>query len=340
MVRLPLALLVAICLVFASAPLGADVRTDERTRVELAGMLGRMVNLFGGKGARDGVRSTVAVKGSRKITMSDDVGQIVDLSEEKIYTLDVRRKTYQVITFADLRRQMEEAREKAAAAAREEAKKNTADAPPPATQNENNVEFDLDVRNTGQTRTINGFETRQAIVNVTVREKGKTVEQSGGLGINTELWLAPQMPAMKEIVDFELRYAKQLYGPVVAGASPQDMASVMAMYPVIRPALERANAEAGKLEGTAIMSVTKVEAIKSAEQLAQEQAQRKEDSKVSVTGGVGGLLGGLARRTAQQKVQGDVTPRATVMTVTNELLKVSTQVADAEMAIPAGFKQQ
>ena len=68
-----------------------------------------------------------------------------------------------------------------------------------------NVEFDLDVKNTGQTRTINGFETRQAIVNVTVREKGRTVEQSGGLAINTELWLAPQMPAMKEIVDFELR---------------------------------------------------------------------------------------------------------------------------------------
>ena len=29
--------------------------TDEKTRVEFAGMLGRMVNIFGGKAAREGV---------------------------------------------------------------------------------------------------------------------------------------------------------------------------------------------------------------------------------------------------------------------------------------------
>ena len=91
----------------------ADVRADEKAKVEFAGMLGRMFNLFGGKGAREGVTSIVAMKGDRKATLNDTVGQIIDLGEEKIYDIDVKKKTYRVTTFAELRRQMEEAKKKA-----------------------------------------------------------------------------------------------------------------------------------------------------------------------------------------------------------------------------------
>src|SRR5436305_13921754 len=93
--------------------LRADVRTDERTKFQLAGALGKIVNIFGGKGAREGVTSTSALKGTRKITFNDTTGQIVDLSEEKVYDLDMKKKTYKVTTFAELRRQREEAKKKA-----------------------------------------------------------------------------------------------------------------------------------------------------------------------------------------------------------------------------------
>jgi hypothetical protein len=78
MIPLRQSLIVSTCLIViaGSAPLGADVRTDERTRVELGGMLGRMANVFGGRAAREGVTSTVAVKGNRKVTLSDNSGQI------------------------------------------------------------------------------------------------------------------------------------------------------------------------------------------------------------------------------------------------------------------------
>jgi hypothetical protein len=39
-------------------------------------------------------------------------------------------------------------------------------------------------------------------------------------------------------------------------------------------------------------------------------------------------------------VQGDVTPLAMVMKTTNEVLKIATEVTAAEVAIPAGFKEQ
>ena len=101
----------------AAAALGvsvrADVRTEEKTHVTFAGALGRMVNMFGGKAAREGLVQTVAIKGDRKMTRTDETAQLIDLNEEKVYDLDLKHKTYTVTTFAEMRQKMEEAQAKA-----------------------------------------------------------------------------------------------------------------------------------------------------------------------------------------------------------------------------------
>src|SRR5215475_13678042 len=123
------AALAAALFALSVSTLRADVRADEKTRFEFAGMLGRMVNFFGGKAAREGVTSTVAVKGDRKARLNDTTGQIIDLAEEKIYDLDIKKKNYRVTTFAELRRRMEEAQKKAQEDARKQEGK---DKPEPA----------------------------------------------------------------------------------------------------------------------------------------------------------------------------------------------------------------
>ena len=50
-----------------------------------------------------------------------------------------------------------------------------------------------------QRKTINGFDTHEAIMTITVREKGKTLEQSGGMVMTSDMWLAPKIAAMKEV---------------------------------------------------------------------------------------------------------------------------------------------
>jgi hypothetical protein len=103
-----------VALVTLSAtPAQAEVKTREKTQFKLEGMLGRLAGMFGGKAAKEGVVSTTAVKGDRKATMSESNGRIVDLSEEKIYDIDMKKKTYEVTTFEELRRRMREAQEKA-----------------------------------------------------------------------------------------------------------------------------------------------------------------------------------------------------------------------------------
>ena len=324
----------------APAAIRADVRSDEKTKIEFAGMLGRMVNFFGGKGAKEGTVSTVAVKGDRKATFNDSTGQIVDLKEEKIYELDMKKKTYKVATFAEIRQRMEEAKARAEQnAQKEQAKEKTAE--PAPKEKENNVEIDFDVKNTGQKKVVNGFDAHEVVMTITVREKGKTLEENGGLVLTSDQWLAlPRIAAMKEVTDFDIRYAQKLYGPMIAGASAQDMAAAAAMYPMMAPAIAKMRTEGVKLEGTPVMTVMTFDAVKSAEQAAAEQ---KSDSKPSSGGsGLGGIAGGLMRRATQkkaEKTEGDQKSRTTVMTSTTEILKVVTDVAAADVAVPAGFKE-
>jgi len=340
-----IALALAACLAVASTQaLRADVRSDQKTKFQLAGPLGKVVNFFGGKAARDGVTSTVALKGNRMMTTTGDSGgQIIDLTEEKVYNLDLKKKSYTVVTFAQLRQQMEDARKRA----QEEAAKNPeADKPAQRDPNAKEVEVDFDVKNTGEKKDINGFATTQSIMTITVREKGKTLQQAGGMVLTSDIWLTPSIPAMKEVADFHMKYAQKLYGPMIEGASPQDMASAMAMYPQMKPALERMAAEGRKLQGTAILTTTTIDAVQSAEQVAasQSSAGDAKSSGGSAPPSVGGLIGGFGRRMAKKKedepaVAAGPKDRATVLTTTNETLKLSTTVADAEVAVPAGFKE-
>lgn len=124
MKRLLIACAVALpLLALTPGPAWAEVKTREKTHISLGGMIGKVFNIFGGKAAKEGIVATTAVKGNRKATMNDSTGQIIDLSEEKLYDLDMKKKTYEVTTFDELRRRMREAREKAEqTAAREQGK--------------------------------------------------------------------------------------------------------------------------------------------------------------------------------------------------------------------------
>jgi hypothetical protein len=338
-----IAALSATLIALSSYSLRADVRSDQKSHVEFAGMLGRMFTMFGGKAAKEGVTSIVAVKGDRKATMNDSTGQIIDLAEEKVYDLDLKKKSYKVTTFAELRRRMEEAKRKAEEDARKEAGQQK-EKPAAADPNAKQVEIDFDVKNTGVKKTINGFDTHEAIITITVREKGKTLEQGGGMVMTSDMWLAPKIAAMKEIADFDMRYAKALYGSMVAGVSAEQMAAAMAMYPMMKDALGKMSAEGGKIDGTAIQTTTTMDSVKSDDQMAEEAKAAKsgDDSKSSTPPSPGGLIGGFAKKMAAKKMSsGDdaAKPRATFMTATTEVLKVVTDVTPADVAVPAGFKE-
>ena len=307
----------------ATAPLFAEVKTKDKSQFKLEGMLGRVVNFIGGKAAKEGVVGTSAVKGNRKATMNESTGQIIDLSEEKIYDLDVKKKTYTVTTFEELRRRMREEEEKA---------KKEVDKEQPGERQEEKpakeLEVDFDVKETGQKKQIAGYDTHEAIITVTVREKGKTLEEGGGLVMTTNSWLGPVIPEMKELTDFDIRYAKQLAGPE-AVASAQQLAAAFAAFPMMKNAMAKMQQEGSKLQGTPLETTTVFESVKSKEQMAEMQQQQQ-----SSGGGIGGML---ARKIAKKE---EPKARATIVTLHNEYLEVSKSVAASDVALPADFKEK
>jgi len=345
-----LAAMTLAALLMPASPARADVRADEKTKVELAGMLGGVMKMFGGRAARDGVTSTVIVKGDRKVTLNDETGQIIDLAEEKVYDLDLKKKTYKVTTFAELRRRFEEQQRKAAEDAKRADEKTSKEKPAEPDPNAKQVEIDFDIKTTGQSKTINGFDTQEQVMTITVREKGKTLEQAGGMVMTSDMWITPTIKAMQEVAAFDMRYAQKLYGGgVAAGVSPEQMAAAMAMYPMMKDALGKMSTEGAKLQGSAIQTVTKMDAVKSAEQMQQEAQQPASTSSsdgsgskpTSVSGALGGMLARRMKKNSDENKDAASADksRANIMTTTHDVLKVATEVAAGDVAVPAGFKE-
>ena len=311
------AIVAALTLTAGSA--AAEVKTRDKGQVKFEGMLGRMAGMFGGKAAKDGLVTTNAVKGDRKAEMNESFGRIVDLKEEKVYELDVKNKSYKVTTFEELRQRLREAREKAQKEAPKEEKGSQQDKPT------RELDVDFSVKETGQTRSIAGYNAKEVVMTVTVREKGKALDENGGMVMTSNSWMGPAIPAMKELAEFERRYWAAI-APEAAGMSAEQMAAVMAMYPMVKQAMERLKAEGTKLEGTPLATTTVFETVKSKEQL--EQASQQNSG-----GGLGGMLARRINKGAEK-------PRATIFTINTETLEVSSTVAAEDLQIPAGFKEK
>lgn len=307
-----------------STSLLAEGTVEQKTRVQFGGVIGGIANVFGGKAAREGVTSTVAIKGDRMLTKNERSGELVDLSEEKIYRIDYGRKTYEVVTFEELRKQYEEAKKEAAEEAEEEKKSDKKKEEGPE------YEVDFDIKETGQKQTINGFNTKQVIVTATVREKGKKLEQSGGAVLTADMWMGPKVPVMSELAAFNAKYFKQLYGD--APAEMQQMAVLMATQPAFAKAMKEFSKKRSAFDGDAIRTTLTFETV------AAPGAEGEQEESASPGGIVGGLLGRAMRKRQESKGEAPKPGHAKLFDSTTELLSASKDAGD--VSVPAGFKQR
>lgn len=298
----------------------AEGNVQQKTRVQFGGVVGGIVNVFGGKAAREGVTSNVSVKGNRMLSASDRSGELVDLGEEKLYRLDFGRKTYTVVTFDEMRKQLEDAKKEAAEEAEEaksEKKKNEGP----------EYEVDFDIRETGKKEAINGFDTKQVIVTATVREKGKKLEQSGGAVLTADMWMGPKVPALREIAAFQQKYFKQVYGDSLA--EMQQMAVLMATTPTFAKAMKEFGKKRSSFEGDAIRTTLTFESVAAPGQQAEEEES---------AGLVGGLLRGAMKKRQERNGNAPAPGRSRLFESTTEVLAASNDAGD--VGLPAGFKQR
>lgn len=305
----------------------ADATIEQKSQVHFGGVVGGLMNVFGGKTTHEGATSETYIKGNKKLTRHDTAGELIDLDQEKIYRIDFGRKTYSVVTFDELRKQFEQQKESASSREEKTEKSEKPSGP--------EYEVDFDVKETGAKEVINGYNTRQVIVTVTVREKGKKLEQSGGAVMTSDMWLGPNVPAMKEISDFDRRYFAKLYGSQFGTVEMQQMAVLMATNPAFAKAMKTMSQKRSTLEGTPIRTILTFETVAGTEQKASAEEEEKPASAASV-------LGGLMKRAQQKRAaeKGGSPDRSKLFDSNVELLKASASASASDVAIPAGFTQR
>jgi hypothetical protein len=267
------------------------------------------------------------------LTVNDKTGELIDLAEEKVYKIDFDSKSYKVLTFAEIRQKMQEeqqkARERKAGAPEKQEKEKR---PEPAKK----MAVDVSTKETGQKKTINGFDCKEVVTIVTTHEDGKTIEESGGMVMTTDAWVTKPIPAMKEVAAFRRRYMEKLSG-MDAAAMAQQMAQAMAMYPQLKDLMGRARVEGQKVDGTPISTLVTIETVESPEQ----KKKAEEDQPEPTSGGIGGMLAKKMMHKKQDDSSAGGSPsRSPLMTTTTEVLSVSTDVTADAVSVPAGFKQK
>jgi hypothetical protein len=325
--------LIAILMLASTLGINADVKSQQKTQTRLEGVAGSLAGMFGGKAVKEGTVTTLALKGNRRMSTTDTSAELIDLDAEKIYRLDLRGKTYTVQTFDEIRTAYQKAMSKGAGREKPTAEK------PDGKQPE--MEVDFDVKKTGQQKSIAGFPCEQVIMTVTMHEKGKSVDDAGGLIVTTDIWMAPRNPSLEEQGAFDAKYFQKLYGNQPLPSAP-DLTQAMAGNPGMATAMARAQSEGRKLNGTPMLTTMTVTSA-SGPGGSDTRAEQGGGSDNRLPGALSGLLG--RKKKADPPAEGAAAgaggkTRVTLMTTITEVLSIESAVAAADVEIPSGFRQK
>jgi hypothetical protein len=329
----------ALAIGVASVPLLADFTYDETSQMTGGSMLPmmRMASAFSKDSRKitEPIQTTVSFQGNRMLRKSADQATVIDLDQQTITTVNFAKKNYSVVTFEQLKQQM--------AAMSEKMHSQKADQPTPT--------FDVKVEDTGKTRTVNGNNTHETKMTMTMSATDAKSGAQGGMDVVSDMWIAPEVPGYGEARDFQRRMAESL------GWTP-------GMNPMLnRPDMAKAMAElykqGSKLDGMPMATVTRMggnlQGVPAASGDAPAgQAAPNSDTQASnappesVAGALAGAFGGRFGMGRHKKTN-DSAPAAEnsskdaapcLIEMTTEVKSYNTTPVDSALfQVPSGFKK-
>jgi hypothetical protein len=365
-----------LCLAMPGSLL-ADFQYTETTKIT-GGSIVSMMKFAGAlskeaRQATDPITSTVLVKGNRKAHISTDSTEIIDLEKETVTRIDHRNKQYSVITFQQMKQELENASSEAA--------KNRAQQPsgtePTPKADQPDMTFKIDVRNTGASRQVAGLDAKEAIMTMALQGEDKKTGQTGALDITNDMWMTPEIPGYGEVRDFDLRWGKKM-GTMLNGALNPSSSMPAAIPPGSVKGMSEMTKEMSKMKGVPVLQIMRMgstadgqplpaaseaplppsatPAMPNAAEVAQDAATNTASNAAtsaaaSQVGGLGGLIGGFGgfghkKKQEQQEHPADQTKAqngataSVLMETSTELTSFSsTSIDDSRFAVPAGYKQ-
>lgn len=337
----------------SATPLFADFSYTETTQITGGSLMGvmKMAGHFSRQAREAGepMVTTVTVKGNRMSRVSPTSTQIIDLDAETITNIDMQKREYTVMTFQQMKQQIEAAEAKAAA----EQKKAPAGQQQPSNTK---VDFVVHVRNTGQSKEVSGLSTSESIMTMNMNTTDTSSGQTGSMAFTNDMWMAPEVPGYDEVKAFYQKFAQKM-GTVLSNSTMNP--AMLAQYKGASQGLRDMAEEMSKLKGTPVLQVMRMgttangQTIPAASEapLPESQSTSAGDvAKESVTDSIASKLGGFGgfgHKKQQQKQDsapansgGGAQPAYAVLMETNtQMGNFSRTASEASFAIPAGFRQ-
>ena len=344
-----------------TTPSFADFRYDETTQIT-GGTIVSMMKFVGAfskdaKKSMDPVTSTVLVQGNRMARIDPDQTEIIDLDKETITTIDPKKKQYTVMTFEQMKQQMEEAtkrakeqRAKAQQAKAQPSQPQGSDAPPPK------ITFKVNVRNTAATKNVAGLDAKESILSLEMEATDQQSGQTGNLAITNDMWMAPEIPGYDEVRDFNKRFAVKM--GVVFGDTFKP--TVAAMQAGSTQGMAEMSKEMSKLKGVPVMQVMRMGSTTNGQPLpAASEAPlpasngpsagdvAKQSASSAIASKLGGF-GGFGKKKTQDQPAPDQSKSGQAGSPTQSvLMESSTQMASfssapinsSQFSVPAGYAQ-
>ena len=225
------------------------------------------------------------------------------------------------------------------------------------------LEPKIEIKDTGETKVINGFNTRHVILLLQFEAEDQKTKDKGAMGTNMDLWLTKDIGSLEERNQFYMKYAEKMAAP--AFLKSVTMAPAMTQDPRMMGAMEELSKRAEALEGEAILTIasfdvsgTPAPGSQPSQASSEPQTSRQgSESSESVGQAIGKALGGFGgfggfgrKKKKENAPQPSSTPEQTappsgetasanLMSMTTEMKSFSQAALDAALfEVPAGYK--
>jgi len=239
-------------------------------------------------------------KGQKMKTETGDTSMIMDFDAQTLTTVNNARKTYSVTKFSDFG----------------------------DTLKRSDVETHIDVKETGQKKTINGFNASEVVMNMEM-DTAQAAKAGMKMQMEIEMWLSSDVPGAKELRAFYQKNSGNTPWSAMAGGAGSEMQRAMADM----------QKKVANLGGVPLLQIVRLKSAGGAAQTAQmQQGMAQAKASLEAMAAKGGPQAEMAKQQLARMNAMSGGGGGALMEITTESSDFSTNsIPDSVFAIPAGF---
>lgn len=347
-----------------------DVQYTTVTRIKMEGALGKVMSIAAklGGGSTETTETTY-IKGRKMRVDQDKTSTISDLDKGQFIYLDREHKTYTVVRLADAAQVMAQMMRQGRAEMQQghaEAQESHVTAEPTkdgvvihTDSGDVNVKFHLALDPTSQHEKVAGYDAERTFMTLEMQgaaqpQDSAQAQDVGQLVILLDTWNSTDIPAWKARQDFDQAAAAEAAGAFSPQqrAQLQGLAAAFSQDPRYQPAMEKAAAEAQKIEGMPVRTTMYMIGVAPGQEFNRDLAlnggaekKAKESTGQKAKGLFGKALSArFGGKKAEQPAQSDTAQaqpsQGTLFTTVTEVKDVKTgPLSDSLFEIPSGYRE-